>query len=90
MAVFEAYRSEENKDIETVIVDETSGDLCKAFLSVGLLLSVCNTNGATSAAGTVYPSVATEYIPDFSRVPVIQFLVFCVLLFIICRQVRRI
>ena len=35
MAVFEAYRSEENKDIETVIVDETSGDLCKAFLSVG-------------------------------------------------------
>jgi hypothetical protein len=35
MAVFEAYRSEENKDIETVIVNETSGDLCKAFLSVG-------------------------------------------------------
>jgi hypothetical protein len=29
MAVFEAYRSEENKDIETVIVDETSGDLSK-------------------------------------------------------------
>ncbi|VDI79149.1 annexin A4 [Mytilus galloprovincialis] len=33
-AVFEAYRSDEQKDIETVVADEMSGDLCKAFLAV--------------------------------------------------------
>lgn len=33
--LFEAYRTDEQKDIETVISDEMSGDVCKAFLSIG-------------------------------------------------------
>ena len=34
-AVFEQYRKLSQQDIEGAIKDETSGNLCKAFLAVG-------------------------------------------------------
>ena len=40
--------------------------------------NVTNTTGATSGAGTVYPSGAPEFIPGFSGVLVTRSLVLCV------------
>lgn len=38
-AVFEQYKNISQMDIEGAIKDETSGNLCKAFLAVGMGLS---------------------------------------------------
>ena len=57
-------------------------EFCILFYSVLFFCNQINTTGATSGAGTAYPSEAPEFTPVFSGVRVTPSLVVCV----ICRS----
>ena len=53
--------------------------LLSSFMTYYRLCSLSNTTGATSSAGTSYPSGVPEFNPGFGGVCYFRFLVFCVM-----------